>query len=188
MKQTKNEEMRSPLEVAAKVAKLKADAYKALLWSIIGIAVALLAAFLFSGCASTKYVPMPEVHEEHHWHTDSVHKTDSVYHEKETTIMQLDSAEMARYGIQLKSAERAWLVKTAELQRQIERLEAMSATKDSVHDSIPYPVEVIKEVPAQVTGWRMWLIRIGYGAVLLTIGLACWLLGGILAKIKKNLL
>jgi hypothetical protein len=69
---------------------------------------------------------------------------------------------MAKYGIQLKSAERAWLVKTAELQRQIERLEAMSIQKDSVHDSIPYPVEVIKEVPAKLSWWQGLLVRLGY--------------------------
>jgi hypothetical protein len=69
---------------------------------------------------------------------------------------------MAKYGIQLKSAERAWLVKTAELQRQIERLEAMSIQKDSVHDSIPYPVEVIKEVPAKLSWWQELMVRLGF--------------------------
>jgi hypothetical protein len=76
--------------------------------------------------------------------------------------MQLDSAAMAKYGIQLKSAERAWLIKTAELQRQIERLEAMSIQKDSVHDSIPYPVEVIKEVPVKLSWWQGLLVRLGF--------------------------
>ena len=187
MKQ-KNEEMLSPAEVAAKVASQRAKAYKTLLWSIIWIAVALLAAALFSGCETIRYVPLEQTHTEHHWHTDSVHTTDSVVHMKETTIMQLDSAEMARYGIQLKSAERAWLIKTQELQRQIERLEAMTATKDSVHDSIPYPVEVIKEVPAKVSGWQSGLMRVGFVALLLLLGIVCWVFGGLLVKIKKKLL
>jgi hypothetical protein len=83
--------------------------------------------------------------------------------------MQLDSAAMARYGIQLQKAERAWLVKTEELQRQIERLEAMSATRDSVHDSIPvpYPVEVIKEVPEELSWWQQ--LRLWLGNVLLAV-------------------
>ena len=106
---------------------------------------------MFSSCTTTKVVTVPEVHEIYHNQTDTVIKQDSVIRETQTTIMQLDSAAMATYGIQLKSAERAWLVKTAELERQIERLMAMSATKDSVHDSIPYPVEVIKEVPRKVS-------------------------------------
>ena len=131
-------------------------------WLLIGLVAALLIGVLNSCATKEKIVPVPEIHEQHHWHTDSVHQTDSIIHEKETTIMQLDSAAMAKYGIQLKSAERAWLVKTAELQRQIERLEAMSIQKDSVHDSIPYPVEVIKEVPAKLSWWQGLLVRLGF--------------------------
>jgi len=131
-------------------------------WILIGLVAALIIGVLNSCATKEKIVPVPEIHEQHHWHTDSVHQTDSIIHEKETTIMQLDSAAMAKYGIHLKSAERAWLVKTAELQRQIERLEAMSIQKDSVHDSIPYPVEVIKEVPAKLSWWQGLLVRLGY--------------------------
>jgi hypothetical protein len=131
-------------------------------WLLIGLVAALIIGVLNSCATKEKIVPVPEIHEQHHWHTDSVHQTDSIIHEKETTIMQLDSAAMAKYGIQLKSAERAWLVKTAELQRQIERLEAMSIQKDSVHDSIPYPVEVIKEVPAKLSWWQELMVRLGF--------------------------
>ena len=113
----------------------------------IGMMIAVLA--LLSSCTTTRVVTVPEVHEVIHHQSDTVIQKDSVIHEKETTIMQLDSAAMAKYGIQLKSAERAWLVKTTELEREIERLMAMSATKDSVHDSIPvpYPVEKLVERP-----------------------------------------
>ena len=106
---------------------------------------------MFSSCTTTKVVTVPEVHEIYHNQTDTIIQQDSVIRETQTTIMQLDSAAMAQYGIQLKSAERAWLVKSKELEKQIERLMAMSATKDSVHDSIPYPVDVIKEVPRKVS-------------------------------------
>ena len=111
----------------------------------IGMMIVALA--LLSSCTTTRVVTVPEVHEVIHHQSDTVIQKDSVIHEKETTIMQLDSAAMAKYGIQLKSAERAWLVKTTELEREIERLMAMSATKDSVHDSIPvpYPVEKLVE-------------------------------------------
>ena len=113
----------------------------------IGMMIAVLA--LLSSCTTTRVVTVPEVHEVIHHQSDTVIQKDSVIHEKETTIMQLDSAAMAKYGIQLKSAERAWLVKTTELEREIERLMAMSATKDSVHDSspVPYPVEKLVERP-----------------------------------------
>ena len=129
---------------------------------------------VLTGCKEIEYVPVVETHDHHHWHTDSVREKDSVYHEKTTTIMQLDSAAMATYGIQLKSAERAWLVKTAELERQIERLMAMSATKDSVHDSIPYPVEVIKEVPREPSGIERGLMMVGILSIMIIIICVVW--------------
>ena len=109
---------------------------------------------LMMSCKTVEYVEMPSQHTEHHWHTDSVVKTDSVIHEKETTIMQLDSAAMAQYGITLKAAERAWLVRTTEMERQIQQLMQLYQQKDSVHDTIPYPVEVVKEVPVDLTWWQ----------------------------------
>ena len=124
---------------------------------IIGMAICAL----FSSCKSVEYVTVPEVHNEHHWHTDSVHQTDSIIRETQTTIMQLDSAAMARYGIQLKSAERAWLVKTQEMERQIQMLMQLTQQKDSVHDTVPVPVPVIKEVPAELTWWQQARIHIG---------------------------
>ena len=141
--------------------------------------IAIMAAVL-AGCKETDFVPVVETHDVHHWHTDSVKQTDSVYHEKTTTIMQLDSSAMAAYGIKLKSAERAWLVKTAELERQIERLMAMSATKDSVHDSIPYPVEVIKEVPREPSRLERILMLFGLLAIMVIIIFVVW-------KLKKFL-
>jgi hypothetical protein len=90
-----------------------------------------------------------------------VKEVDSIIHEKQTTIMQLDSAAMAKYGIQLKNAERAWLVKSWELERQIEQLQKMSAFRDTVRDTIqvPYPVEkkLSKWQQAKVDwgGWAM---------------------------------
>ena len=123
------------------------QAFIVIMMMLVGLGICCL----MGSCTTTKYVTVPEVHEIHHNHTDSVIQRDSVVKETQTTVMQLDSAAMAQYGIQLKSAERAWLVKSKELEKQIERLMAMSATKDSVHDSIPYPVEVIKEVPRKVS-------------------------------------
>lgn len=139
------------------------------IWMVILFVLALLAS-----CGTTEYVPVVQTNTEHHWHTDSVHEKDSTYHEKTTTIMQLDSAAMAKYGIRLEKAERAWLVKTEELQREIERLEAMSMSKDSVHDSIPvpYPVEVIREVPAELTWWQRLRLWLGNAVLLALLGVA----------------
>ena len=63
---------------------------------LIGILSIMVALWFLCSCTTTRYVTVPEVHEQHHWHTDSVHKTDSVIHEKQTTIRELDSAAMAQ--------------------------------------------------------------------------------------------
>ena len=136
--------------------------YKIAKWAFLVLIASLLLGALCSCSTQQKIVPVPEIHEQHHWHTDSIHQTDSIIRETQTTIMQLDSAAMAKYGIQLKSAERAWLVKTKELERQIQQLMQLSQTKDTVRDSIPYPVEVVKEVPEKLSWWQGLLVRLGY--------------------------
>ena len=135
---------------------------------VIGL---ILCVIIFGSCTTTKYVPVIETHENHHWHTDSVKEKDSVIHETTTTIMQLDSAAMAKYGIQLKSAERAWLVQTSELERRIQELARMVQDRDTVRDSIPvpYPVETIKEVSAELTWWQQ--TRMHLGGILLFVAL-----------------
>ena len=136
---------------------------KQMLWVLV---IALMAAFL-SGC-KTKTVVMPEVHDVHHYHTDSILQRDSIFRDRQTTVMQLDSAAMAKYGIQLKSAERAWLVRTQELEYQLQRLAAMQ--RDSVHrvDSVPTPYPVEVKVPAELTWWQNVTQVVG-GAVLLAM-------------------
>lgn len=120
-----------------------------LLMMVVWFTVLLCVITMLSGCKPLqKVVTVPEVHEQHHWHTDSVIKHDSVFRDRKMVIRELDSAKMAQYGIQLKQAERAWLVETNELRREVERLSAMSANRDTVRDSIPkpYPVYVEKQL------------------------------------------
>lgn len=102
--------------------------------------------WLLSSCTTTKYVPVTETHTEHHWHTDSVKERDSTHTERETIIREVDSAAMAKYGIQMQANQRAWLVLQREMENRLRELEHMSVHKDTVRDSIPYPVEVIREV------------------------------------------
>ena len=149
---------------------------------LIGILSIMVALWFLCSCTTTRYVTVPEVHEQHHWHTDSVHKTDSVIHEKQTTIRELDSAAMAQYGIQIRQNEKAWLVMSNELRREIERLEAMCADQDTVRDSIPkpYPVEVIKEVPRQKTLLERAVVCAGIIAIMILMLI-------IVSKIKKFL-
>ena len=121
---------------------------------IVMIMVGLAICALFGSCTTTKYVPVAEQHTEHHWHTDSVKERDSVHTENTTIIREVDSAAMAKYGIQMQANQRAWLVLQREMEQRLRELEHMTATHDTIRDSIPYPVEVIKEVPAQLTWWQ----------------------------------
>lgn len=133
--------------------RMKAGCFQGVAFFVM-IMLGLALCALLSGCTTTKYVPIQQQHTEHHWHTDSVKERDSVHTENTTIIRELDSAAMAQYGIQLKLAERAWLVQSREMESRLRELERMTANRDTVRDSIPYPVEVIKEVPAELTWWQ----------------------------------
>ena len=138
--------------------------------TFIALAIALLLSF--SGCTSpTKVVKVPEVHEHHHWHSDTIRQTDSVVNNQTTVIREVDSATMAQYGIRLDKAQRAWLIQNDRLQREIERLQAISTDRDTVRDSIPVtvPVEVLKEVPAEPTLIQRIFFTIGVIAIMVLV-------------------
>lgn len=141
---------------------------------IVRIIQALLLLTAMGSCTTTKYVTVPEVHE--HWHhtTDTIRQTDSIIDRQTTTIREVDSATMAQYGIQMKDMQRAWLIETNRLQRELSELRQTHA--DTIHerDSIPYPVEVIKEVPAQPSWWQRFLMFVGGITSSLLIIVAVW--------------
>lgn len=124
------------------------------------VAVAVLALIMCS-CKSIEYVPVVENHTEHHWHTDSVKERDSTHTERETIIREVDSAAMAKYGIQMERNQRAWLVLQREMEARLRELEQISATKDTVHDSIPVPYPVEKLVEKQLSKGQMLRLAVG---------------------------
>ncbi len=128
------------------------------------------------GCTTTKYVPVIERHTDHHWHTDSVKERDSTHTERNTIIRELDSAAMARYGIQMESNQRAWLVLQREMENRLRELEHMTAQCDTVRDSIPvpYPVEVVKEVEKPLAWWQRAMIWIGIVAMMVVLVIVVW--------------
>jgi hypothetical protein len=102
---------------------------------LVMIFIGLLLCALFSGCTTTKYVPVIE----HHTDTvrvvkvqhDSLVLKDSVYiHDKGDTVL------IEKWHTQYRDR----IVRDTVYQ--------------SKHDSIPYPVEVVKEVPAKLTWWQ----------------------------------
>lgn len=147
---------------------------------LIGLAVLAVACALFSSCTTTQYVPVPEQHTEHHWHTDSVKERDSVHTENTTIIREVDSAAMAKYGIQMQNNQRAWLVLQREMENRLRELEHMTATRDTIHDSIPVPYEVIKEVPRK-RDTVDWVLTIT--GMLSILGVIVW----VAAKVKRFL-
>lgn len=141
---------------------------------ILAVIITCLLMAIFSSCTTTKYVTVPEVHE--HWHhsTDTIHKTDSIIDRQTTTIREVDSATMARYGIQMKDMQRAWLIETDRLQRELSELRQTRA--DTIHerDSILVPYPVIKEVPAQLSWWQQARMHVGGIVIFLLIIFAVW--------------
>ena len=104
----------------------------------------ILFAFCLIGCKSTEYVPVVENHTETIHHHDTVKQIDSTHTEITTIIREVDSAMMAQYGIQLKAQERAFLIQTDKLQKEISRLKEIQ--KDSVAKQDSVPKIAIKEV------------------------------------------
>ena len=114
--------------------------------------------FFIVAC-SPKVVTVPEIHHEYHSHTDSVLMRDSVIDRQTNIIREVDSATMAQYGITLKEAERAWLIQSDRMQREIQQLKESRNDIVEVRDTInvPYPVEVIKEPPLKDKVW--WSVK-----------------------------
>ena len=151
---------------------------------VIGMVVAMiLCALLFSSCTTTKYVPIQQQHTEHHWHTDSVKERDSTHTENTTIIRELDSAAMAKYGIQMQANQRAWLVLQREMENRLRELEHMTATRDTIHDSIPAPYPVEVKVPAEPTWWQQ--TRMHLGDVLLVAALLALLVWVVRWKTRR---
>ena len=144
---------------------------------ILAVIITCVLLAIFSSCTTTEYVTVPEVHEYWHHSTDTIHKTDSVIDRQTTTIREVDSATMAQYGIQMSTLQTAWLIQTDRLQREISALRATRT--DTVHerDSIPYPVEVVKEVPRERSTVEWVLLIIGLLAI-------AWIIFRITTKIK----
>lgn len=136
---------------------------------LIMIVVAVLLCLLFSGCTTTKYVPVPE------YHTDTLRQV-TVRHD---SVMVHDSIHITEKGdtVRIERWHTQW--------RDRWRTDTIYQSKT---DSIPYTVEVIKEVPAKLTWWQQTKIHIGGVVFWLLAFAAAWYIGGLLRKVKKRFL
>jgi hypothetical protein len=116
--------------------------------TFIALAIALMLAF--SGCTTTRYVPV-----EHH-------TTDTVYQSKlqHDSIWLHDSIHVSEKGDTIR-IER-WHTKYISK-------EVHDTLYQSVRDSIPVPYEVIKEVPAKLSSLQTGLMVSGLFAILALI-------------------
>ena len=115
------------------------------------IIVALLICVLLGSCTTTKYVPVPEYHTDtvrisQNTH-DSIHVHDSTYIKEKGDTMLIER----------------WHTKFRDRWRT-------DTIYQSKRDSIPYPVEVEKEDPAELTWWQRTQMYAGDVLMLLLIG------------------
>ena len=131
-------------------------------YTCITLLVAVLLCALLSGCTTTKYVPVPE------YHTDTLRQV-TVRHD---SVMVHDSIHVSDKGDTVR-IER-WHTQYRDRWRT-------DTIYQSKRDSIPYPVEVTKEVPAKLTWWQQTRLHL---ANILLYGL---LIVGIIYVGKKHI-
>ena len=133
-----------------------------IVYTCLALLVAVLLCALFSGCTTTKYVPVPE------YHTDTLRQV-TVRHD---SVMVHDSIHVSDKGDTVR-IER-WHTQYRDRWRT-------DTIYQSKRDSIPYPVEVTKEVPAKLTWWQQTRLHL---ANILLYGL---LIVGIIYVGKKHI-
>ena len=107
----------------------------------ITLLVAVLLCALLSGCTTTKYVTVPE------YHTDTL-RVVKVQHD---SLVLKDSVYITEKG------DTVLIEKWHTQYRDRWRTDTVYQSKT---DSIPYPVEVVKEVPAKLTWWQQTRLHI----------------------------
>lgn len=120
---------------------------------------------MLASCKQTEYVQVPEVHEHWHHQTDTIRQTDSIIDSHTLIVREVDSATMAKMGLQMQGMQRAWLIESNRLRQEIKELRQSKSDTVTIRDSIPYPVEVIKEVPASLTWWQQIRLHIANTAL-----------------------
>jgi hypothetical protein len=136
---------------------------------IVMLIVGLALCALFGSCTTTKYVPVPE------YHTDTLRQV-TVRHD---SVMVRDSIHVSEKGdtVRIERWHTQW--------RDRWRTDTIYQSK---RDSIPYPVEVTKEVPAELTWWQQTRIHIGGIVFWLLLFAVCWYIGGLIRKVTKKFL
>ena len=129
------------------------------------LAMAFLTLMLLQGCR-TKYVSVPEYHKEYINRTDSFFHTDTIKEKEWMTIKEVDSAQLAELGIQLRNIKNAYLIeRNKNKERNNTTLKAKADTiikTDSIR--VPYPVErklnKWESLKIEVGGWAIGVLSV----------------------------
>ena len=150
-----------------------------ILWALM-----ILLAFLLESCRTERIVAVPEYHERVAHQHDTLVQRDTIQHERKTIVREVDSAVMAAYGIRLDKAERAWLVQTEALRREVSELRQHQTDTVTLRDSIPVPYPVEKPL----TWWQSTSIRWFKWLLLLLVAIIGWMLRTPIRKLIKIVL
>lgn len=104
-----------------------------------------------------RYVPVPEYHTRYKTRVDTVQRWDSVRDVQWMTVKEVDSAQLAALGIQIKGLKNAFLIERNKLLQKMSNEKTHKIDTVMQLDSIrvPYPVE------KQLTKWQRWKMDAG---------------------------
>ena len=140
-----------------------------LLWTLLG-ATTIAMMLMLHGCR-TKYVSVPEYHKEYVNRTDSFFHTDTIKEKEWMTIKEVDSAQLAKLGVQLRNIKNAYLIeRNRNRERNNTTLKAKTDTvikTDSIRVSYPVERKLNKweSLKIEVGGWAIGVLS----AVLITV-------------------
>lgn len=110
-----------------------------------------------TGCKTVRYVPVPEYHTLYKTRVDTVQRWDSVRDVQWMTVREVDSAQLAALGIQIKGLKNALLIERNKLLQQISNERTHKVDTIMQRDSIPVPYPVEKKL----TKWQRWKMDMG---------------------------
>lgn len=130
-----------------------------------------------TGCKTIKFVPVSEYHALYKTRVDTVQRWDSVRDVQWMTVREVDSAQLAALGIQIKGLKNALLIERNKLLQQISNEKTHKVDTIMQRDSIPLPYPVEKPL----TKWQRWKMDLGGWAM----GVAAVLVILVILKVTK---
>ena len=141
---------------------------------LLGMVLTLLS---LTGCKTVKFVPVPEYHTLYKTRVDTVQRWDSVRDVQRMTVREVDSAQLAALGIQIKGLKNALLIERDKLLQKMSNEKTHKIDTIMQRDSIPVPYPVEKPL----TKWQRWKMDLGGWAM----GAAAVLIVLVILKVTK---